>query len=103
MASFGVASLLVLLLIAFCVSNSEGKSCTRDVDCTFVKCPHGSNYCDGKTHTCQCYWRGPPSSIAPMVDAKTKCGNDADCAVVCPPHCKAYHCQNGVCLCQCGA
>ncbi|GMI85513.1 hypothetical protein HRI_002220600 [Hibiscus trionum] len=103
MNSSVTVSLLVLLLIAFCVSNSEGKPCKRDVDCADFKCPHGSTYCDNKTQTCQCYWRGPPSNVVPVVDAKSKCRNVADCVVICRAHSTAYDCRNGVCLCRCDA
>ncbi|TYH04844.1 hypothetical protein ES288_A08G037500v1 [Gossypium darwinii] len=67
MASFGVVSLFAVLLMAFCVSNSE--ACTRDIDC-LGQCKHGG-FCDLKTKKCSCLPVSEqlPSNIASIVDA----------------------------------
>ncbi|XP_022775883.1 putative defensin-like protein 263 [Durio zibethinus] len=100
MASFGVASLLVMLLVASCVSNSVARECSRDIDCAF-KCKHGG-FCDLKTGKCSCLPASElASNVVPIVDAK--CKNDADCAKACPPGCKIHNCLGGTCFCECSA
>ncbi|KHF99972.1 hypothetical protein F383_38726 [Gossypium arboreum] len=67
MASFGMVSLFAVLLVAFCVSNSE--ACTRDIDC-LGQCKHGG-FCDTITKKCSCLPVSEqlPSNIATTVDA----------------------------------
>ncbi|KHG24617.1 hypothetical protein F383_30431 [Gossypium arboreum] len=67
MASFGMVSLFAVLLVAFCVSNSE--ACTRVID-YLGQCKHGG-FCDLITKKCSCLPVSEqlPSNIAATVDA----------------------------------
>ncbi|KHF98849.1 hypothetical protein F383_38052 [Gossypium arboreum] len=67
MASFGMVSLFAVLLVAFCVSNSE--ACSRDIDC-LGQCKHGG-FCDMITKKCSCLPVSEqlPSNISTTVDA----------------------------------
>ncbi|XWS34251.1 hypothetical protein CRYUN_Cryun21dG0024200 [Craigia yunnanensis] len=101
-ASFGVASLLVILLVASCVSNSVAldRECACHVDCKF-KCKHGG-ICDLKTGKCSCLpAQEQASNVVPIIDAN--CKRDPDCIKVCPPGCKIHNCINGICFCECRA
>ncbi|MBA0548483.1 hypothetical protein Golob_019581 [Gossypium lobatum] len=95
MASSGITSLLIVLLLAFCVSNLEAAECSRDIDCTF-KCKYGGICDDTNTKKCFCW---PPKVF--MEDVR--CINDDDCIKICTPGCKIHVCQHGLCLCQCSA
>ncbi|XP_021293323.1 putative defensin-like protein 263 [Herrania umbratica] len=107
-ASFGVASLLVIIMtVASCVSNSaaqfeaDGK-CSRDIECVF-ECKHGG-FCDLKTGRCSCLpaqeqAAAAAKNVVSIVDAN--CRRDPDCAKVCPRGCKITNCLNGTCFCEC--
>ncbi|EOY01532.1 hypothetical protein QUC31_013734 [Theobroma cacao] len=101
-ASLGVASLLVIMTVASCVSNSVAQSeadakCSRDIDCAF-QCKHGG-FCDLKTGRCSCLPAAASRNVVPIVDAN--CRRDPDCAKVCPRGCKITNCINGTCFCEC--
>ncbi|TYH59791.1 hypothetical protein ES332_D08G245600v1 [Gossypium tomentosum] len=87
MASFGVASIFIILIVAFgYVSNS--KACTHDSECQ-LNCDHLGLLSEPL-----------PFDGVPMVNAK--CSMNADCKDACPPNCapKCFHC---FCLCCCSA
>ncbi|KAK8339497.1 hypothetical protein V6Z12_A08G037900 [Gossypium hirsutum] len=67
MASFSMVSLFAVLLVNFCVSNSE--ACTRDIDC-LGQCKHGG-FCDliTKKYSSLPVSEQLPSNIAATVDA----------------------------------
>ncbi|XVF43320.1 hypothetical protein PTKIN_Ptkin02bG0031200 [Pterospermum kingtungense] len=98
MASFGIASLLITLLVASCVSNSVAREieCISNKDCS-LKCRHGG-FCHIDTGKCSCNpAQEQASDAAPVLDAK--CKGDHDCTKLCPPSCKIHNCINGICLC----
>ncbi|TYH61951.1 hypothetical protein ES332_D07G085500v1 [Gossypium tomentosum] len=94
MASCGIASCFVILMVAFCVLNSE--ACTHDSECQ-LNCEH-LDFCDLKTGKCSCL---PIFEPLPSNDAK--CSKDSDCAKPCGQGCKRYNCVRGYCLCHCTA
>ncbi|XVF43316.1 hypothetical protein PTKIN_Ptkin02bG0030800 [Pterospermum kingtungense] len=57
-ASFGVASLLIILLVASCVSNSVAQltdtDCASNVDCALPCRGRSGGVCDPKIHKCVC-------------------------------------------------
>ncbi|KAL1158516.1 Dyslexia-associated protein [Gossypium arboreum] len=98
MASFGVASFLIVLIVAFGVSNS--KACTHDSECQ-LNCDH-LGLCDLKTNKCSCLPVPEPLPFDGVLMANAKCSTDDDCKDACPPNCtpKCFHC---FCLCYCNA
>ncbi|TYI16107.1 hypothetical protein ES332_A08G231900v1 [Gossypium tomentosum] len=97
-ASFGVASFLIVLIVAFGVSNSD--ACTHDSKCQ-LNCDHLS-LCDLKTNKCSCLPVPEPLPFDGVPMANAKCSTDDDCKDACPPDCtpKCFHC---FCLCYCSA
>ncbi|KAK8558694.1 hypothetical protein V6N12_041994 [Hibiscus sabdariffa] len=88
---FGMASLLIILIVASCVSNSiaTGKNCSSNNDCnTEELC-----VCDGAGN-CSCQ-----EKIAAKI-VYHQCKKDHDCAKMCAPSCKPS-CLNGLCRCEC--
>ncbi|KAK8283798.1 hypothetical protein V6Z11_D08G113300 [Gossypium hirsutum] len=104
MTSFGIATLLFILIAAYCVSNlvAQEKECSGNIDCA-SKCKAESlGICELKIRKFNCL--PTPKVVAKvvlMVDAK--CKKDVDCAKVCPPGCKIHNCINGTCFCECSS
>ncbi|GMJ09592.1 hypothetical protein HRI_004628400 [Hibiscus trionum] len=84
MASFGIASFFVVLLVASCVLNSEAGKCATKQDCT-SECPQGG-FCDVASGQCVCL-------------PATECAKDSDCVNACAGY-KIHKCQGGLCVCQ---
>ncbi|GMI93915.1 hypothetical protein HRI_003060800 [Hibiscus trionum] len=84
MASFDVASLFVVLLVASCVLNTEAVKCGSDKDCR-TECPQGG-FCHVQTGECICL----PTS---------RCAKDSDCIEPCSGF-RIHKCKAGRCVCQ---
>ncbi|KAK8558696.1 hypothetical protein V6N12_041996 [Hibiscus sabdariffa] len=95
MHSFGVASLLIILIVASCVSNSTaiGRKCSSNKDCNIEElciC-HGAGNC-----SCQ-------EKIAAKI-VYHQCKKDHDCDKMVEPSCKPGckpACLDGLCICKC--
>ncbi|XVF43318.1 hypothetical protein PTKIN_Ptkin02bG0031000 [Pterospermum kingtungense] len=101
MASFGVASFLIIWLVASCLSNTVagGTDCAINVDCALPCRGRGGGICDLTTHKCVCNYGQELANVVPIVNAK--CKLDPDCIKACPPGCKVHDCIKGVCFCEC--
>ncbi|TYH07420.1 hypothetical protein ES288_A08G232100v1 [Gossypium darwinii] len=100
MASFGVTSFLIVLIVAFDIVYQTWKHVLIDSECQ-LNCDH-LGLCDLKTNKCNCL---PVSELLPFDGvpmANAKCSTDDDCKDACPPNCtpKCFHC---FCLCYCNA
>ncbi|KAK8558683.1 hypothetical protein V6N12_041983 [Hibiscus sabdariffa] len=90
--SFGVTSLLIILIVASYVSNSVAirRKCDMDEDCELVEfCK-----CD-KNDVCTCQRKAPAAKIV-----YGQCKKDQDCAKMCAPTCKPS-CLINIGLCRC--
>ncbi|KAK8659356.1 hypothetical protein V6N13_029560 [Hibiscus sabdariffa] len=84
MSSSNIASLLLVLLVASCVLNSEAVKCRTMKDCR-PECPHGG-LCEVSSGHCICV-------------PATKCVKNIDCLETCAGY-KIRKCEAGLCFCQ---